>query len=76
MLCQVCAVGETRTGVTSVPLQLHGTMVLVRGVPSDICDACSNFFIDFTTRRELLRTAHEALDRGESAVEFRPDPSG
>ncbi|MGE3960305.1 MAG: type II toxin-antitoxin system MqsA family antitoxin [Dehalococcoidia bacterium] len=71
MRCQECGQGETRTGMTTVPLQLGSAVVLVKGVPSDICDACGKFFIDTTTSQQLLRIAQEAADRGDGVTDYR-----
>lgn len=71
MRCQECGEGETRTGVTTVPLQLGRTIVLVKGVPSDICDGCGKFFVDTTTSQQLLRIAQEAADRGDTVTDYR-----
>ncbi len=73
MRCQECGQGETRTGMTTVPLQLGSAVVLVKGVPSDICDACGKFFVDTTTSQQLLKIAHEAADRGNSITDYRTE---
>ena len=71
MRCQECGEGETRTGMTTVPIQLLYAIVLVKGVPSDICDNCGKFFVDVTTSHELLRIAQEAADRGDEVTDYR-----
>lgn len=57
--------------MTTVPMQLGSAIVLVKGVPSDICDACGKFFVDTTTTHELLRIAQEAADRGNGVTDYR-----
>ena len=71
--CQECGQGETRTGMTTVPMQLQHSIVLVKGVPSDICDACGKFFLDMTTSQELLRIAQEAADAGREVTDYRTE---
>jgi YgiT-type zinc finger domain-containing protein len=71
MRCQDCGQGETRTGVTTVPLQVGSTVILVQGVPSDICDACGKFFVDSTTSNHLLRLSQTALARGERTIDYQ-----
>lgn len=73
MRCQECGQGETRTGMTTVPIQLLNAIILVKGVPSDICDACGKFFVDVTTSHELLRIAQEAADRGDDVTDYRTE---
>lgn len=73
MRCQECGQGETRTGMTTVPIQLLHAIVMVKGVPSDICDACGKFFVDMTTSQELLRIAQEASDRGDGVADYRTE---
>jgi len=53
--------------MTTVPIQLGRAIVLVKGVPSDICDACGKFFVDTTTSHQLMKIAQEAADRGDGA---------
>jgi len=69
--CQECGEGETRTGMTTVPIQLLHAIVLVKGVPSDICEACGRFFVDMTTSQQLLRIAQAAADRGDDFTDYR-----
>lgn len=71
MRCQECGQGETRTGMTTVPIQLPRSIVLVKGVPSDICDACGKFFVDMTTSQQLLKIASAAAERGEGVTDYR-----
>ena len=73
MRCQECGQGETRTGMTTVPIQLGSAVVLVKGVPSDICDACGKFFVDTTTSHQILKIAQEAADRGSGVTDYRTE---
>jgi len=73
MRCQECGQGETRTGVTTVPVEVGGTLLLIRGVPSDICDACGKFFVDSTTSNHLLRLSQTALARGETTIDYQAE---
>jgi len=57
--------------MTTVPIQLLHAIVLVKGVPSDICDHCGNFFVDMTTSQQLLRIAQAAADRGDDFTDYR-----
>lgn len=59
--------------MTTVPIQLLRSIVLVKGVPSDICDACGKFFVDMITSQELLRVAQEAADRGDDITDYRTE---
>jgi hypothetical protein len=57
--------------MTTVPIQLLRAVVLVKGVPSDICDACGKFFVDTVTSQQLLKIAHEAAERGDEITDYR-----
>lgn len=59
--------------MTTVPIQLLHAIVLVKGVPSDICDACGKFFVDMTTSQELLRIAQEAADADREVTDYRTE---
>ncbi len=59
--------------MTTVPIQLLHAIVLVKGVPSDICDACGRFFVDITTSQQLLRIAQAAADRGDDTTDYRTE---
>ena len=57
--------------MTTVPIQLLRAIVLVKGVPSDICDVCGKFFVDTVTSQQLLRIAQEAAERGDEVTDYR-----
>ncbi len=72
MRCTSCGNGETRTGVTNLGFQADGAQVVVRDVPADICEACTEFFVDETTSSQVLALAHDAIAHGWAVVHYAP----
>ena len=72
MRCTACHVGETRTGVTNLGFQRGGAEVVVRDVPADICESCTEFFVDPTTSSQVIALAEDAIAHGWSVVRYAP----
>ncbi len=49
MKCVICKQGERAPGLATVTLQRDETVVIVRGVPADICQDCG----DITWKKRL-----------------------
>ena len=65
MKCSVCRHGDTRAGVVTVPLTRAGmTLVVVRGVPAEVCETCGEDYVAEDVSRTLLAVAEEALLAG------------
>lgn len=54
MRCAVCRLGSTTPGRATVTLEHDGTVLVVRGVPAEICTNCSEEYIAETVAAHLL----------------------
>ena len=42
MKCVLCRIGETTPGSTTVTLERNGRVVVIRGVPAEVCSCCGH----------------------------------
>jgi YgiT-type zinc finger domain-containing protein len=64
MKCVICKNGETAKGKTTVTLDKSGSVVVIKGVSANICDNCSEYYLDDKTTGEVLKKANEAYQKG------------
>ena len=70
MTCVICRHGATTEGLAVVTLQRGEAVVVIRGVPAEICDNCGEYYLDDDVAADVLRRAQAAVNRGaEVAVE-------
>ena len=53
MTCIVCKNGKTRPGTTTETYELGTAVVVVRGIPAEVCDQCGEPYTDAETTRRL-----------------------
>lgn len=63
MKCVICKQGERAPGLATVTLQRDETVVIVRGVPADICQDCGEYYLEEAVARKVYSQAEEALKR-------------
>ncbi|MDA8218214.1 MAG: type II toxin-antitoxin system MqsA family antitoxin [Dehalococcoidales bacterium] len=64
MQCVICKQGETLPGEVTVTLQRGDTIVVLKGVPAEVCDNCGGYYLSEEVTRRLLERAEEAVARG------------
>jgi YgiT-type zinc finger domain-containing protein len=64
MKCVICKQGETRPGTATVTLTRGPLTLVVKGVPAQVCEGCSEEYVDEDTTKRLLKTAEEAARAG------------
>ncbi len=64
MKCVVCKHGETRSGAATVTLAREELILVVKGVPAQVCENCGEEYVDANTTAQLLHTAEEAAQSG------------
>ena len=64
MECVICKQGQTRPGTATITLKSNSTVLVVKGVPADVCANCSEEYVAEATTAHLLRTAEEAATAG------------
>lgn len=53
MTCIVCKNGKTNLGTTTETYELGTAVVVVRGIPAEVCDQCGESYTDAETTRQL-----------------------
>ena len=64
MNCVICKTGNYKPGTVTVKLERNGAIVLIKEVPADVCDTCSNYLLDQKTTRKVLEIANQRFDSG------------
>lgn len=64
MRCTVCRNGETKPGTTTVTLERDGAVVVIRGVPAEVCENCGEAFTSAETTEKTLEMAEALLSAG------------
>lgn len=63
MMCVICKHGETRPGKSTVTIERGETIVIIKGVPAEICDNCGEYYLDANTTDQVVSMAEEAVKR-------------
>lgn len=64
MRCAVCRNGETAPGVTTVTLERDGRVVVIRGVPAEVCGTCGHGATSAETTERVFEMAEALLSAG------------
>jgi YgiT-type zinc finger domain-containing protein len=59
-MCTSCKQGNLVRDTTTATLEIEDTIVVIRNVPAEICDACGEGSFDPATSDRLLDLAEEA----------------
>ena len=63
MKCVICKTGRAIKGVTTVTLQREETVVVIKGVPADVCENCGEYYLDRETTARVYEQANGAVAR-------------
>jgi len=64
MTCLICKQGETNPGHATVTMQRGACTVIFKGVPAEVCENCSEYYLSETVTQELLQRAEAAVQNG------------
>ena len=64
MRCVICHQEKTVRGETTVTLERGNTTLVIKGVPAEVCENCSEAYVDEATTHSLLQQIKEAAQRG------------
>jgi len=64
MRCAVCKHGRTEPGTATVSVDRGGAVVIIRGVPAEICDTCGEEYITADVMRKLEAAFEQAREVG------------
>lgn len=62
--CVICRHGSTRPGDATVTLQRGETVVVVKGVPADICENCGEYYLSAAVSEKVMAKAEAAVENG------------
>ena len=65
MICVICKNGETEPGTTTSTLERDSTIILVRGIPAEVCNNCGEAYIDSQTMVRLHNMSPEDSERDD-----------
>ena len=64
MKCTFCKQGSTRPGNVTVTLSREDTVVVIKNVPAEVCENCSEYFLSEKTTEQILSWAEDAVKKG------------
>jgi len=64
MQCVICKQDEIRPGRATVTLERGITMVVIKGVPADVCENCGEYYLSEEMTDRVLAMAEEAVAHG------------
>lgn len=63
MKCVICKSGDLLPGTVTVTLERKETVLVIKGVPAQVCTQCGEYYLDETTTLRLYEQAEKALER-------------
>ncbi len=64
MNCIICKHGQTQPGIVTVTLQRDECIVILKGVPAEICENCGEYYLSETVTDQVLHRAELAANSG------------
>ena len=64
MKCTFCKQGTTKQGNVTVTLNRGNTVVVIKNVPAEVCENCSEYFLSEKTTEQVLSWAEDAVRKG------------
>ncbi|MBU7584409.1 MAG: type II toxin-antitoxin system MqsA family antitoxin [Nostoc sp. TH1S01] len=64
MQCVICKHGNTQPGLVTVTLERDDTIVILKGVPADVCNNCGEYYLSAAITEQVLQRAEEAVNKG------------
>jgi YgiT-type zinc finger domain-containing protein len=64
MKCTFCKQGTTKQGNVTVTLSRENTVVVIKNVPAEVCENCSEYFLSEKITEQILSWAEDAVEKG------------
>ncbi|MCY7323260.1 MAG: type II toxin-antitoxin system MqsA family antitoxin [Phormidesmis sp. CAN_BIN36] len=64
MNCIICKHGQTQPGIVTVTLQRDECIVILKGVPAEVCENCGEYYLSETVTDQVLHRAELAANSG------------
>lgn len=71
MICVQCNTGETTPVTTIANFEQQGAMVVIKGVPAEICDECGAIYLQDYTALQLMVQMEAAIEEGVEIREYQ-----
>ena len=68
MKCVLCKHGTTYTGNVTITLERDNCIIILKGVPADICENCGEYYLSQSTTKSVLDRAEIVVD-GNAEIE-------
>lgn len=63
MNCPICKHGKTCPGSTTVTLERNGAVIVIKGVPAEICENCGEYYLSDRVTQAVYTQAESAIER-------------
>jgi YgiT-type zinc finger domain-containing protein len=63
MICSICNTGRTHPGVATVTLQRGNSVIVIKGVPAQICEDCGEYYLGEEETSKVFALAEAAVQR-------------
>ena len=64
MNCVICKQGRTDDGLTTVTLERGPTTVIIKDVPTEICENCGEYYLSEDVSEKVQELAEQAYQHG------------
>jgi len=64
MQCPVCKLGRTKTGKSTLTIDMKGHLFFFKEVPASICDNCGEVYFSSAISKQVFQTALESIKKG------------
>lgn len=71
MKCVLCKTGATQPGTVTVTLERGQTVVVIKGVPADVCQNCGEYYLSQAVSEKVYRQAEDAVQRNAEVEVLR-----
>jgi YgiT-type zinc finger domain-containing protein len=63
MICSICNTGRTLSGTATVTLQRSNSVIVIKGVPAQICEDCGEYYLGEAEAKKVYALAEAAVQR-------------
>ena len=69
MKCALCRTGETKPGKTTETYEIGSAVVVLRGVPADVCQQCGEAYTNEATTRQIEKIVDQSRRAGAVIIQ-------
>lgn len=62
MKCALCKHGTTYSSNVTITLERDSCIIILKGVPADICENCGEYYLSQSTTKSVLSRAERVVD--------------